>query len=165
MIDSQNKRCHHKHIEDVIDARKKLSNFDTYENPPKRRPLSAPVASISKKSSYCLLHDTTNWSNEADLEPSDSEVTIIRIKKRGLRNRTLENKWNLKDQAIPGDGTHFARSPSLINLVTLVRRGCGNANESCTQEYMVPLSSWEPYAFDESDCESLAGLGYTAFKF
>lgn len=87
-------------------------------------------------------------SNVINIGPTDSEITVVRVKRESLQMKESENNWDMHDKAIPGDGTHLGESPSLVNLVTLVNssKESLNANNSAGQnvEYMVPLSSWDP---------------------
>ncbi|KAK4878910.1 hypothetical protein RN001_007056 [Aquatica leii] len=143
-----------KQIEDVIDARKKSGQYNIYANNlifQNRRPISAPTNLISKESLHSLANDMSIINDDLynfpleRIGPTDSEVTVVRVKQKGMQFRNDENKWNLNDDAVPGDGTHLGESPSLVNLVTLVDRSihCGRENDECS-EYLIPLSSWEP---------------------
>ncbi|KAF5306641.1 hypothetical protein FQA39_LY08830 [Lamprigera yunnana] len=140
-----------KQIEDVIEAMKKCGQYNIIANEFRGRnprPMSAPTDVTNKASSQSLINngDLYGYSLKR-LGPTDSEVTVLRVKQKSLQNNTYENKWNLNDEAVPGDGTHLGESPSLVNLVTLIDRpmSCSLIEERC--EYLVPLSSWEPSDF------------------
>ncbi|KAF2882397.1 hypothetical protein ILUMI_23767 [Ignelater luminosus] len=167
-----------KHIEDVIDARKKIGQYDVYrlptvpvisQNSLYRSAYSTPATGINEEGRQTFLEDGAMWVNEGDLcncpgepgiiniGPTDSEITVVRVKREGLQYKSDENKWNLNDDAVPGDGTHLGESPSLVNLVTLVGQPLQTFGNSSTinsnnnnnkiseyNEYLVPLSSWDP---------------------
>lgn len=146
-----------KQIEDVINARKKAGQYDVCLQSNTiacRHTFSAPSAGISGNKSVYL--DDTVWMSDGDLNnypfnketfnigPTDSEITVVRVKREGLQFKLTmsQNNWDLHDEAIPGDGTHLGESPSLVNLVTLVGQSTTSTSER--NEYLVPLSSWDP---------------------
>lgn len=150
-----------KQIEDVIDARKRngeynfLFNRGRYSNPQStgRYAYSAPTAHLEDK--LMIPDESAMWNVEGDRDgnfisigPTDSEITVVRVKRESLQLKESENKWDMHDRAIPGDGTHLGESPSLVNLVTLVESSkesfSTNNNTDENMEYMVPLSSWDP---------------------
>lgn len=147
-------------IEDVIEVRKRNGDYDvrTYINNTVscRYAYSAPLASIGRWhfdiTNICKSERELNKhlfdTNCFNIGPTDSEVTVVRVKREGLQFKQCQNNWNMHDDAIPGDGTHLGDSPSLVNLVTLV---AGYSEQSLiassvceTNEYLVPLSSWDP---------------------
>lgn len=144
-----------KQIEDVINARKKAGQYDVCLQSNTitcRHAYSAPSAGISGNKSIHL--DDTVWMSDGELNnypfnrdtfnigPTDSEITVVRVKREGLQFKMSQNNWDLHDEAIPGDGTHLGESPSLVNLVTLVGQSTTSTSER--NEYLVPLSSWDP---------------------
>lgn len=85
---------------------------------------------------------------------SDSDVTIIRDRKQRTKlKKPTNNKWeNIHDKAVPGDGTHLAESPSLVNLVTFVNSDTNIKKKA--DEYLVPISSWDPKYTKKRNLES-----------
>lgn len=152
-----------KHIEDVIDARKKVGQYDVFRSPKVTQSLYTkksyydPMTALIDENSS-LVNDLPMWLNEENLAnyssdsglpsigPTDSEITVVRVKRESLRYKTNENKWNLNDDAVPGDGTHLGESPSMINLATLVGQSLYITENKKNEynEYLVPLSSWDP---------------------
>lgn len=147
-------------IEDVIEARRNEGQFDVctqVTNTSCRYAYSAPSATINDlriERNSCNL-----WMSDGEINnhvfdvntlnvgATDSEITVVRVKREGLQFKTARNNWDMHDDAIPGDGTHLGESPSLVNLVTLVTGHSENElNSSVTRrdEYLVPLSSWDP---------------------
>lgn len=145
-----------KQIEDVINARKKAGQYNVCLQSNTitacRHAYSAPSAGITGDKNVHL--DDTVWMSDGELNnfpfnrdtfnigPTDSEITVVRVKREGLQFKMSQNNWDLHDEAIPGDGTHLGESPSLVNLVTLVRQSTTSTCER--NEYLVPLSSWDP---------------------
>ncbi|KAJ8933653.1 hypothetical protein NQ318_019298 [Aromia moschata] len=87
------------------------------------------------------------------MKQTDSEITVVRVKCRKRPAKGRQSKWDMNDIAIPGDGCHLSDSPSMVNLVTLV----GYSVPCEGEEYLVPLSSWEPYLKQEhSDLKCLS---------
>ncbi|XP_017778342.1 PREDICTED: uncharacterized protein LOC108563987 [Nicrophorus vespilloides] len=148
-----------KHIEEIIDARKRSGQYDALiggggggatKGPSARYAYSKPACPIEevRRDEFAMYNIEGDNLNET--RPTDSEITLIRVKREGSQLRTQlqhNTNWDMHDRAVPGDGSHLGESPSLVNLVTLVvpskemlktRRG------SREVEYMVPLSSWEP---------------------
>lgn len=156
-----------KKVEDIIEGRIENGQYDLFENETKikngqnipcRYAFSAPIA-LQTEDKVTNLDGFTNWNSEGDINenrdgvisnigPTDSEVTVVRVKMDNSFLKAPENNWNLKDEAIPGDGTHLGDSPSLVNLATLVVRTKICSKEAdCEQdrrEYLIPLSSWDP---------------------
>lgn len=149
-------------IEDIVDDRKEKGQYNiSFTNDgkaPCRYAYSAPVR-LAEDKSTCL--DVCSWNIEGEMTdgrdstvnnigPTDSEITVLRVKMDNSYMKTApENNWNMKDEAIPGDGTHLGESPSLVNLATLVvhSKDCYEEAANCTfegREYLVPLSSWDP---------------------
>lgn len=141
-------------IEDVIDGLKQLGYYNIPEitlNDQKpqntRYAYSAPAGRCDNM--ICL--DSCPWIIEGEINdgrdcisnfvgPTDSEITVLRVKMdNSLHKSTPINNWNMKDAAIPGDGTHLGESPSLVNLATII-----DARTCEGREYLVPLSSWDP---------------------
>lgn len=141
-----------KQIEDIIDSRKLLGHY----NVPKHNSYNFKSKG-SAGQSRCLRFEESVLANEGDslnnsiIKQTDSEITVVRIKcQDSPSKRNKINKWDMHDIAIPGDGSHLAESPSLVNLVTLV----GDSRPFECEEYLVPLSSWEPtYKFEEKSTE------------
>ncbi|KAF5269293.1 hypothetical protein FQR65_LT02594 [Abscondita terminalis] len=135
-----------KQIEDAIDS----GHYNLFANIlQNQKPLSAPI-NLKNQQSLHSLDDDLSIVKDRDLftcdpldriEPTDSEVTVVRVKQKSLQFKNTENKWNLNDKSIPGDGTHLPESPSLVNLVTFVDERSVPSDEC--QEYFIPLSSWE----------------------
>lgn len=138
-----------KQIEDIIDSRKLLG---LYNIPKHRSEIKFKSKETTQYSGFfrheesVLAHEGDNL-NSSTIKQTDSEITVVRVKcQENPSERHGNNKWDMHDIAIPGDGTHLAESPSLINLVTLV----GDSMPFEHEEYLVPLSSWEPfYKFEE----------------
>lgn len=148
-----------KQIEDVIDARKKAGEYDIISLQPNintcRYAYSAPATGIIDYEN--VHHDDTVWMSSGEMNnnyffnrdtfnnigPTDSEITVVRVKREGLQFKISQNNWDMHDEAIPGDGTHLGESPSLVNLVTLVRQSASTSTVD-RSEYLVPLSSWDP---------------------
>ncbi|KAK9686788.1 hypothetical protein QE152_g36949 [Popillia japonica] len=160
-----NKTIENKQIEDIIDARKRngeynfLFNRHKYSNSQStcRYAYSTPRGYLEDK--LMVPDESAMWNIEGDLNgdrdgnvisvgPTDSEITIVRVKRKSSQLKESENNWDMHDKAIPGDGTHLGESPSLVNLVTLVHSPKESLITSNTSgenvEYMVPLSSWDP---------------------
>ncbi|GJQ84085.1 hypothetical protein Trydic_g12063 [Trypoxylus dichotomus] len=154
-----------KQIEDIIDARKRNGEYNFLFNRSKystsqstcRYAYSTPRGFLEDK--LMIPDESAMWNIEGDLNsdrdgnvisigPTDSEITVVRVKRESLQLKESENNWDMHDKAIPGDGTHLGESPSLVNLVTLVRssKESLNTNNNAGEkvEYMVPLSSWDP---------------------
>lgn len=139
-----------KQIEDIIDSRKLLGLY----NIPKERSEIKFKSKETTRYSRIFRHNESVLTNEGDcsaIKRTDSEITVVRVKCQEIPSeRNRNNKWDMHDIAIPGDGTHLAESPSLINLVTLV----GDSMPFEQEEYLVPLSSWEPTSkFEEKFTE------------
>lgn len=136
-------------IEDIIDARKLLGHYNVYKQSNGinfRHIYSSSTGSPTNKNAN--VEDTVAL-NERDatinLKQTDSEITIVRVRCDGINRKNRQNKWDMHDIAIPGDGSHLGESPSLVNLATLVGH-----NIPCEgEEYLVPLSSWDPFLKSE----------------
>lgn len=137
-----------KQIEDIIDSRKLLGQY----NVDKQSGINCRYVYSSFSSApyiRCLKFDDNMLLSEGDPSPNshikqtDSEITVVRIKCNDLavKRCTDRNKWDLQDIAVPGDGSHLGESPSMVNLATLV----GDSKPFDGEEYLVPLSSWDPY--------------------
>lgn len=151
-----------KQIEDVIDARKKKGQYDVCTQSQNtitcRFAYSAPSASVTDERT--VRFDEPLWMKDGELNncsvdsnvalnigPTDSEITVVRVKREGMQFKLNHiNNWDMHDEAIPGDGTHLGESPSMVNLVTLVRHSLQSIHPSTYEgnEYLVPLSSWDP---------------------
>lgn len=141
-------------IEDVIEA-KKVEKCNVYIQVTNncRYAYSAPSAAINET---CLERNACNmWMSDGELHnffddnalsvgSTDSEITVVRVKREGLRFKSGRNNWDLNDDMIPGDGTHLGESPSMVNLVTLVAGQSDTSLVNERSEYLVPLSSWDP---------------------
>ncbi|XP_071052701.1 uncharacterized protein [Onthophagus taurus] len=157
-----------KYIEDIIDARKKNGEYNIHSNLSKgpnaqgtaRYAYSTPRGMLDERN---FIPDETRLNIEGDITdrdnnyisigPTDSEITVVRVKRESSQLKAFENNWDMHDKAIPGDGRHLGESPSLVNLVTLVKssKQCLHPTKSKEQvEYLVPLSSWEPNQRNES---------------
>lgn len=159
-------------IEDVIDARKKSGQYDVctqITNSTCRYAYSAPSATINDlriERNACNMWMSDGELNAHPFDPNtlnicatDSEITVVRVKREGLQFKSSRNNWDMHDEAIPGDGTHLGESPSLVNLVTLVAGRSETALHSPVNqrdEYLIPLSSWDPsdnpHDFQEIQC-------------
>ncbi|KAI4466473.1 phosphatidylinositol-glycan biosynthesis class w protein [Holotrichia oblita] len=160
-----NKTIENKQIEDIIDARKRNGEYNFLFNRHKcsnsqstyRYAYSTPRGYLEDK--LMVPDESAMWNIEGDLNsdrdgnvisigPTDSEITVVRVKRESSQLKESENNWDMHDKAIPGDGTHLGESPSLVNLVTLVHSSKESLITSNTSgenvEYMVPLSSWDP---------------------
>lgn len=155
MVKSQNS------IEQIINSEKTDGQLDEYTQVTNtcRYAYSAPSATINDlrvdRTPYCNM-----WMSDGELNnnhsfdvnclnvgATDSEITVVRVKREGLQFKSSRNNWDMHDDAIPGDGTHLGESPSLVNLVTLVRGQSESMLNSPVirgVEYLVPLSSWDP---------------------
>lgn len=137
MIDSQE---NYKEIEDIIDVRKKLGQYDVYKAAPvnNRYTYSNPATTSDKfirfDDSTMLANEGDSLNNNSEVKRTDSEITVVRVRCDGMKRRA--SKWDMHDIAVPGDGSHLGESPSMVNLATLVQQN---------DEYLVPLSSWDPY--------------------
>ncbi|RZB39170.1 hypothetical protein BDFB_012067 [Asbolus verrucosus] len=150
MIDSYE---NYKQIDDIIDARKKLGqyNVNKQQSPINYRYAYSSAATPATSDKFIRFDDATMLINEgdylnnnSDIKPTDSEITIVRVRCDGLSFKRRPSKWDMHDIAIPGDGSHLGESPSMVNLATLVQQN---------DEYLVPLSSWDPY-YNKSDDEN-----------
>jgi len=163
MVNFQAVNTNFKQIEDIIDARKRLGQYNVYKHGNalniKRGFCSAFQNPTDVNRTVVKFDETSLVPTPGNIRHTDSEITIVRIKCRGssgARKSHKPNKWNLmNDIAVPGDGTHLAESPSMVNLATLVSQ-----NFQCEgdDEYLVPLSSWDPLVKTEMmqllDCRS-----------
>lgn len=146
-------------IEDIIDSRKQSGQYDvcTQVTNTCRYAYSAPSATINdlrieRNPANMWMSDGELTShpfdaNTLNIGATDSEITVVRVKREGLQFKSCTNNWDLHDEAIPGDGTHLGESPSLVNLVTLVAGQSETELHSVINErdeYLVPLSSWDP---------------------
>nr|CAI5835095.1 unnamed protein product [Callosobruchus analis] len=128
-------------IEDIIDSRKLLGQYNAFKH-------SNGVNFRYAYSSSCAVdkYDDTVAQLEGDMgntlvKQTDSEITVIRVKCSDLCPKTCKN---INDNSIPGDGIHLGESnPSMVNLVTLI--GAGASHPMGTEEYLIPLSSWDHY--------------------
>ncbi|XP_064212952.1 uncharacterized protein LOC135266341 [Tribolium castaneum] len=116
----------YKQIDDIIDARKKYAYSSAATTSDKFIRFEEPNMLISEG----------DYFSPSDIKPTDSEITIVRVRCDGLSFKRRPSKWDMHDIAIPGDGSHLGESPSMVNLATLVQQN---------DEYLVPLSSWDPY--------------------
>lgn len=150
MIDSNHStNGNFRQIEDIIDARKLLGQYNVY-----KQSIGINFRYIYSSSAGSPTNKNTNVEdtvvlNERDtnmnLKQTDSEITIVRVRCDGINLKTRHNKWDMHDIAVPGDGSHLGESPSLVNLATLVGH-----NIPCEgEEYLVPLSSWDPFLKSE----------------
>lgn len=157
MVNSQNSLVSvEKTIEDIIDYRRNESQYDINSaeiTNSCRYAYSAPSATINDlrieripphSNLWISDYELNNQSLDIDVGPTDSEITVVRIKREGLQFKAERSNWDMHDEAIPGDGTHLGESPSLVNLVTLVPRQSDNSTIRVRDEYLVPLSSWDP---------------------
>ncbi|KAL3282543.1 hypothetical protein HHI36_005723 [Cryptolaemus montrouzieri] len=151
-----------KQIEDIIDARKEQGYYNIYKNENSR--FSMPNAQ-GNPDRYVRFDDSIYQSeSSSNLKLTDSEVTIVRVRCGGTAFKRCQSKWDMQDIAIPGDGSHLGESPSLVNLATMVIQFPINLSSEGS-EYLVPLSSWDPYyKFEEisrkpedNDSESING--------
>ncbi|ERL87987.1 hypothetical protein D910_05375 [Dendroctonus ponderosae] len=127
-----------KQIEDVIDARKELGQYNVHRhpNPLKNRCFCHPLE----------IHGGVSNISDKDIvvRSTESEITILRVS--ALSPLKL-NKWDgISDMAAPGDGTHLGENPSMVNLATLVTQNIQSEGE---EEYLVPLSSWDSFLKDD----------------
>lgn len=145
--------------EDAVENRKEKSVQFSNETKSCRYAYSAPIRHSDDKFT-CV--DACSWNiegeiysecrdcNVSNIGQTDSEITVLRVKMDNSFLKTApENNWNMKDEGIPGDGTHLGESPSLVNLATLVihTKDCYEEAANCNvegREYLVPLSSWDP---------------------
>lgn len=143
-------------IEDIIDIQKAHGSFTVRQvafNLPADAPMSANQArslesGLSESKSSCLdkkkvkksplkrhkspMPDAFSW-------PSDSDITVLRMK-LCLNSSDLKDKV---DSLVPGDGLHQPDSSSMVNLATLMRQSQPPSKHCLTEEYLLPLSSWE----------------------
>ncbi|KAJ8918233.1 hypothetical protein NQ315_014103 [Exocentrus adspersus] len=145
MSDQNQNNENFRQIEDIIDARKLLGQYNVHKQSTGvnfRYIYSSPTGTASKS----VPVDDTTVTNDLDvntnLKQTDSEITVVRVRYcDDINIKSRRNKWDMHDIAIPGDGSHLGESPSLVNLATLVGH-----NVPCEgEEYLVPLSSWDPY--------------------
>ncbi|CAH1964757.1 unnamed protein product [Acanthoscelides obtectus] len=131
----------YRNIEDIIDSRKLLGQYNAFKH-------SNGINFRYAYSSSCAVdkYDDTVAQLEGDtgstyLKLTDSEITVIRVKCSDLSPKTFRN---FADNTKPGDGVHLGDSnPSMVNLVTLI--GAGASHPLGTEEYLIPLSSWDHY--------------------
>ncbi|KAH0815982.1 hypothetical protein GEV33_006811 [Tenebrio molitor] len=148
MIDSYEK---YKQIDDIIDARKKLGQYNVCKQPTPINYRYAYSSAATTSDKFIRFDDATMLANEgdflnsSDIKSTDSEITIVRVRCDGLAYKRRPSKWDMHDIAIPGDGSHLGESPSMVNLATLVQQN---------DEYLVPLSSWDPYCKTDDAGES-----------
>lgn len=137
----------YKHIEDIIDARKRLGHYNVDKQSNLINYRYVYSTSIGANERFVRFNDSTvlneaDSSNGSTIKHTDSEITVVRIRRDNSmkKNQIDFEKWDMEDVAIPGDGTHLGESPSLVNLATLVGQNIYNEGD----EYLVPLSSWDP---------------------
>ncbi|KAG5900699.1 hypothetical protein JTB14_038217 [Gonioctena quinquepunctata] len=138
-----------KQIEDIIDSRKLLGQYNVNKQNNGvnyRYAYSNSTRGTGENSNRYIsfedmvLNEGDSLNNTA-IKQTDSEITVMRVKCSDLALKRRKSKWDMHDIAIPGDGSHLGESPSLVNLVTLV----GDNILFEEEEYLVPLSSWDPY--------------------
>ncbi|CAG9768924.1 unnamed protein product [Ceutorhynchus assimilis] len=130
-----------KEIEDVIDARKRLGQYNVLNLTNALRGIHSNHQQYQNKPVKFDLSKNVSATSVSGIARTDSEITIFVLKAKCTSKR--KSKWGgMDDIAIPGDGTHLGDSPSLVNLATLVTQ---NAQCEGEDEYLVPLSSWDPY--------------------
>lgn len=132
-------------IEDIIDARKLLGQYNVCKQSNGVNFRHIYSSSTGTAPSKNVNFEDTAILNERDtptnLKQTDSEITVVRVRCDDINPKIRQNKWDMHDIAIPGDGSHLGESPSLVNLATLVGH-----NVPCEgEEYLVPLSSWDPF--------------------
>lgn len=142
-----------KQIEDIIDSRKLLGFYNVAKHKGEikfKRKETTPYSRCFRLEESMLANEGDSLNNST-IKQTDSEITVVRVKCQDIPSkRNRSNKWDMHDIAIPGDGSHLAESPSLVNLVTLV----GDSRPFEGEEYLVPLSSWEPiYKTEEKSTE------------
>lgn len=132
-----------KQIEDIIDARKEQGYYNVYKNETSRFATSNAVGNMDR---YVRFEDSISQNDSvSNLKLTDSEVTITKVRCGGTAFKRCQSKWDMQDIAIPGDGSHLGESPSLVNLATMVIQFPVNVSSAEGCEYLVPLSSWDPY--------------------
>ncbi|CAH0556853.1 unnamed protein product [Brassicogethes aeneus] len=137
----------YKDIEDIIDARKELGQYNVNKQPNSINYRYVYSTSSGGNDRFVRFNDMITV-NEGDapttsIKHTDSEITVVRIRQdnNSMKKPHLHvSKWDMHDVAIPGDGSHLGESPSMVNLATLVAQNL----HSETDEYLVPLSSWDP---------------------
>lgn len=159
MIDSFE---NYKQIDDIIDARKKLGQYNVSKQstPINYRYAYSSAATTSDKfirfeEPNMLITEGDFINPNSELKSTDSEITIVRVRCDGLTFKRRPSKWDMHDIAIPGDGSHLGESPSMVNLATLVQQN---------DEYLVPLSSWDPYYKPEEPNETAAAACNASIK-
>lgn len=132
-----------KDIEDIIDSRKLLGQYNVQPTVHGRYAYSQPSHLSENMDRYedALMLNEGDCINSSNIKKTDSEITLVRVKISESTLKRRRSKWDMHDIAIPGDGSHLAESPSLVNLVTLV----GDIIPCEGEEYLVPISSWDPY--------------------
>ncbi|XP_023023509.2 uncharacterized protein isoform X2 [Leptinotarsa decemlineata] len=142
----------YKQIEDIIDSRKSLGqyNVNKQNNGINYRYAYSNSSSTSDSNRYIRFEENVVLNegdslNNSNIKQTDSEITVMRVKCNDSSFKRRKSKWDMHDIAIPGDGSHLGESPSLVNLVTLV----GDSIPFEGEEYLVPLSSWDPYVKSE----------------
>ncbi|KAL1124389.1 hypothetical protein AAG570_001018 [Ranatra chinensis] len=86
-----------------------------------------------------FLVGMTQKERETGVWPSDSNITVLRLRSRRKTEDETREWKDLEDVSLLGDGKHLGESPSLVNLVALVEKQDGDKEMA-----MLPISSWEP---------------------
>lgn len=137
-----------KEIEDIIDAQKRLGQYNVYHT--NKTPTSKCVFSnnssdrpqtVKFNEVSFMLSDQESLPGSSEIKYTDSEITIVKVKCNSDVFKKTLSTWDMNDIAIPGDGSHLGESPSLVNLATLVTQ---NVQCEGDDEYLVPISSWDP---------------------
>lgn len=141
----------YKQIDDIIDDRKKLGQYNIGKQPNAinyRYHYSTSDKFIrfdDDAATPSMYPNEGDFLSSSDVKNTDSEITLVRVRCDGPTYKRRPSTWSMNDIAVPGDGSHLAESPSLVNLATLVQQN---------DEYLVPLSSWDPYCSDNVDAIS-----------
>ncbi|XP_068620904.1 uncharacterized protein [Battus philenor] len=94
---------------------------------------------LNKKNKKQRYKTNKNLSSDVVSWPSDSDITVLRMKlylTRALKKET--------ENVIPGDGLHQPDSSSMINLATLMVHSQSPSKHSLNiEEYLLPINSWE----------------------
>nr|CAH7722935.1 unnamed protein product [Callosobruchus chinensis] len=128
-------------IEDIIDSRKLLGQYNALKNSNGGNLRYAYSSSCAADKYDDTVAQLEGDVGNADLKQTDSEITVIRVRCSDLSPRTCKN---INDSSIPGDGIHLGESNiSMVNLATLI--GAGASHPMGIEEYLIPLSSWDNY--------------------
>nr|XP_037877342.1 uncharacterized protein LOC119630870 [Bombyx mori] len=153
-------------IEDIIDMQKGEGHFNVrqvaFHLPPENEQVSSSACTEKslESSIYKLKCRTSKKKIKKRLKrrksplpdvvswPSDSDITVLRMKKCLTNDALKRNDGN------PGDGFHQPDTSSMVNLATLIKQSRTPSKHSINmEEYLLPLTSWEKVDQENKPCD------------